>query len=222
MNTKPNLIVMLTQNDFTVANAAEIFEECKNCNVTYWGLKEQALPIEEMRQLNQRMKECGKTTVLEIVAYTEQEGLAGAKIAVECGFDILMGTIFSDAINEYCKQNEIKYMPFIGNVVERPSILRGEIGDIVSEAKRYISKGVYGIDLLGYRYEGNVNALIKAVVKSIDVPICIAGSIDNELKLDYIKQLKPWGFTIGSAFFDNCFGETIKDQIDYVIKFLNK
>ena len=99
METNPNLIVMLTHNDFTVGNAAEIFEECKKSEVKYWGMKEQGLPLDEMKRLCQHMKECGKTTILEVVAYTQEEGLVGAKTAVECGFDILMGTKFSDAIN---------------------------------------------------------------------------------------------------------------------------
>ena len=39
------------------------------------------------------MKECGKTTFLEVVAYTEAECLEGAKMGVECGVDYLMGTM---------------------------------------------------------------------------------------------------------------------------------
>jgi len=43
---------------------------------------------------------------LEVVAYTEKECIEGAKMAVECGCDILMGTIFFDSVNELCKKNE--------------------------------------------------------------------------------------------------------------------
>lgn len=220
METNPNLIVMLTHNDFTVGNAAEIFEECKKSEVKYWGMKEQGLPLDEMKRLCQHMKECGKTTILEVVAYTQEEGLVGAKTAVECGFDILMGTIFSDAINEYCATNGLKYMPFVGTVTERPSILSGNIDDIVNEAKRYVEKGVYGIDLLGYRYVGDIEALNEALVKNINAPVCIAGSINTYTKLDSMKMLKPWAFTIGSAFFDNCFGDSIAQQIDNVCRHL--
>ena len=39
-------------------------------------------------------------------------------MAVECGCDILMGTMYYDSINEYCKENNLKYMPFIGKVKE--------------------------------------------------------------------------------------------------------
>jgi hypothetical protein len=90
MTNAPELIVMLTYNDFTVRNAAEIFEACKNSKAKYWGMKEHPLTRDELKSLFARMKECGKTTFLEVVSYTEEEGLEGAKIAVECGCDILM------------------------------------------------------------------------------------------------------------------------------------
>ena len=64
---KTELIVMLTHNDCTVKNAFEIFEECKNSKAKYWGFKEKGLPFEQMKDLFNYMKKCGKTTVLEVV-----------------------------------------------------------------------------------------------------------------------------------------------------------
>ena len=69
-----NLIVMLTNNDKTVDNAYEIFEKCKDSKAKCWGFKEEPLPLEEMKKLYTYMKKCGKTTFLEVVAYTEEEG----------------------------------------------------------------------------------------------------------------------------------------------------
>ena len=79
MKENLNLIVMLTHNDKTVKNANEIFDECKNSKATYWGMKEENLPLEKMKQLYKNMKQQNKTTVLEVVTYTEEEGLKGAK-----------------------------------------------------------------------------------------------------------------------------------------------
>lgn len=45
-------------------------------------------------------------------------------------------------------------MPFVGSITGRPSVLTGTIDEMVAEANRYLEKGVYGIDLLGYRYIG--------------------------------------------------------------------
>ena len=221
MKNVPELIVMLTCDDVTVRNADEIFEECKNSKAKFWGFKEHPLPHEEMKRLFSRMKECGKTTVLEVVAYTEEEGLEGAKVAVECGCDVLMGTTFFDSINDFCKQYGLKYMPFVGKVEGRPSVLNGEIDEMVAEAKRYLEKGVYGIDLLGYRYNGDSVMLNEVFVKSIDSPVCIAGSIDSYEKLSEVKKVSPWAFTIGGAFFDHKFGASFPEQIDAVCDYMN-
>ena len=220
MTNAPELIVMLTYNDFTVKNAAEIFEVCKNSKAKYWGLKEHPLAREELKKLYARMKECGKTTLLEVVSYTEEEGLEGASIAVECGCDILMGTRYFDSIHDYCKQHNMRYMPFVGRVEGRPSVLSGEIDDMVAEAKSYLDKGVYGIDLLGYRYTGDKAKLYQAFKQSIDAPLCMAGSIDSYERLSEVRAIAPWAFTIGSAFFDHKFGDTFAEQIDAVCDFM--
>lgn len=110
MDKTPELVVMLTYNDFTVDNAAEIFEKCKDSKAKFWGFKEHPLPLEQMKKLYARMKECGYTTFLEVVAYSETEGLESAKIAVECGCDVLMGTVFFDSINDYCSRRVVLFL----------------------------------------------------------------------------------------------------------------
>lgn len=222
MNTTPKLIVMLTHNDHTVENASEIFESCKNSKAQYWGFKEKPLPISEMKSLFSRMKSCGKTTFLEVVEYDEESGLHGAKIAKECGCDILMGTVFFDSINQFCKENSMKYMPFVGQITNRPSILEGSIEDMISEAKEYLAKGVYGFDLLGYRYTGDPVELNNAFVQAIEAPVCLAGSIDSYERLDEVIEANPWAFTVGSAFFDKKFGTDFHEQINNVCNYMEK
>ena len=222
MKKNPNLIVMLTEHDQTVMNAREIFEQCKSSSADYWGFKEQPLPINEMKELFHYMKQNGKTTILEVVAYTEEECLDGARTAAECKCDILMGTLFFDSVNEFCRDHSIKYMPFAGDVSERPSVLNGEIDTIIQNARSYIQKGAYGIDLLSYRYTGDVEELNRRLLEEIDAPVCIAGSINSFERLDCMKELSPWGFTIGSAFFNKKFGNEFSDQIDIVKNYINK
>lgn len=222
MKNSLNLIVMLTHNDETVNNAHEIFEKCKNSDAKFWGFKEKSLPIEQMKNLYKYMKECGKTTFLEVVEYTEKEGLEGAKIALECGCDILMGTVFFDSINEFCKKNNLRYMPFVGNVTERPSILEGEIDEIIKEANEYLKKGVYGFDLLGYRYTGNAVELNERFVLEVNAPVCIAGSVNGYERLDELKNINPWSFTIGSAFFENKFDGSFEEQINKVCEYVKQ
>lgn len=220
MNKSPNLIVMLTYNDRTVENAYEIFDQCKNSKAQYWGFKEEGLPLKEMKKLYSFMKTYKKTTVLEVVAYTEAECMSGAKKAVECGCDILMGTLFFDSVNDYCKKHNLKYMPFVGDVKNRPSILDGTIDEMIKEAKEYLKKGVYGFDLLGYRYKENASELIEKFASQVDAPICVAGSINSYSKLDDVKKAGVWAFTIGGAFFENRFNGRFDEQIDRVYQYM--
>lgn len=220
MHEKPELIVMLTYNDVTVSNAYEIFEQCRNTKAVYWGFKEEGLSPEQMKKLYSYMKYCGKTTVLEVVAYTEEECLKGAEMAVECNCDILMGTVFSDSVNNFCKRNHLKYMPFVGTITQRPSVLDGTIEQMVAEGKEYLKKGVYGIDLLGYRYVGNAAQLNRNLTSEINAPVCIAGSVNSYQRLKEIAKTNACFFTIGSAFFDHVFGNDIAEQIDKVVTYM--
>ncbi len=220
MKYHPILTVMLTYNDLTVKNAYEIFDNCKNSLADFWGFKEEPLELYEMKELFSYMKRCNKKTVLEVVSYDEESSLAGAEMAVQCDCDYLMGTVYSDTINTFCKAHNLKYLPFVGNVSERPSILEGDIDSMIAEAREYLSKGVFGIDLLGYRYIGNAKYLIERFIHNISAPVCVAGSVNSMNRLDEIKQIQPWSFTIGSAFFENCFGEGFPEQIDNICRYM--
>lgn len=185
MNTHPELIVMLTYNDVTVPQAAEVFAKCEHTRARYWGFKEAGLPFAEMRDLFARMKACGKQTCLEVVAYTEAECLRGAEMAAACGCVFLLGTVFSEAVNAYCRAHGLRYMPFVGQVTGRPSVLEGTAEEMVREAKRCLAQGAYGIDLLGYRYTGDAPALNRALTAAVG-PVCIAGSVNSYARMNGI------------------------------------
>ncbi len=212
----PQLIVMLTKDDRTVMDAAKIYEGAKTSKARIWGFKEEPLPRDEMKALFGQMKKEGKTTALEVVAYSEEEGLAGAQAALDCGCDILMGTMFYPSINAFCKEHGMRYMPYVGKVTERPSILEGTAEEMIAEAKDYIAQGAWGINLLGYRYTGDASALIRALAEGVDAPVCVAGSVDSFERLDELKDISPWAFTIGTAFFEHAFGDDFGAQIDTV------
>lgn len=217
----PQLIVMLTHNDLTVENAEEIFDQCKDSDATIWGFKEMPLTVERMKSLFAKMKSYGKTTCLEVVAYTEEEGMKGARTAAECGCDILMGTKFSHTIADFCQRHNIRYMPFIGTISGRPSILSGTAEEMIEEANEAIKGGACGIDLLGYRYTGDALSLNQRITAALSAPVCIAGSIDSYDRLDEIILTKPSSFTIGSAFFNNKFGIDFKEQINNVCRYIS-
>ena len=52
------------------------------------GFKDVGLPKDEMIKLAAKMKEAGKETYIEVVTYTEEGCLEGAKLAYECGLII--------------------------------------------------------------------------------------------------------------------------------------
>jgi hypothetical protein len=221
---KPEFILMLTYNDQTVDKALELFEECKDTPVTHWGFKDVGLSAPKMKDLVKAMKKAGKTTFLEVVSLSEEEGLAGAKLAVEAGFDILMGTVFFDSIMEFLKDKPIKYYPFPGHVYSHPSILDGSMNEIVEHARLLESKGVQGMDLLSYRYVGDAPALLRAVVTATSVPIVSAGSIESYKRLEEVAESGAWGFTIGSALFDKKFvpSGSFRENILAVCNWLEK
>ncbi len=202
---KPESILMLTYNDTTVKDALKIFRECRETPVNHWGFKDVGLPSEEMKALVREMKDAGKTTYLEVVSLSEEEGLRGAKIAVEAGIDILMGTVLFDSILDFLKNEPIKYYPFPGHIYGHPSIMGGTIEEVLAHARFLESKGVAGMDLLSYRYIGDARLLLAEVVKATNVPIVSAGSIDSYRRIAEVWQTGAWGFTIGSALFDKKF-----------------
>ncbi len=222
MFRKPDLIVMLTYNDLTVGDALSIFRANKELDVKYWGFKEQGLPLDKMKTLTEEIRLSGKSPVLEVVEYTPEKCLEGAKIAVECGFDVLMGTVYSDEINELCQRNGIKYMPFVGKVSERPSVLEGTVEEMLDEARAYIKKGASGIDLLAYRYTGDCDGLVRRFTEGIDADVCVAGSVDSFQKLDTVKASSARSFTVGSAFFDRKFGSDFGEQVKAVLKYIEE
>ena len=222
MKHHPELIVMLTYEDRTVLNATKMFEQCKNSKARIWGMKEEPLPLDEMKNLFALIRSCGKQTALEVVAYSEKEGIDGAKTALECGCDYLLGTCYYDSIAVLCREHGIKYMPYVGQISERPSVLAGSIDDMIAEARSYAEKGVYGVNLLGYRYTGDTEKLIRRLVGAVDAPVVVAGSVDSYQRLDELKKAAPWAFTIGSAFFDNEFNGSFEEQINKVVDYMQK
>jgi hypothetical protein len=202
---KPELIVMLTHHDQTVADALELFERVEEYPIRHWGFKDVGLAPQEMQKVVSAMKRAGKVTFLEVVSLSEAEGLQGAHLAVELGFDILMGTVFYPSIAEYLKDKSVRYYPFPGHVHGHPSILDGTVDDIVAHACELESHGVHGLDLLTYRYTGDASSLLRKVVRSTRVPIISAGSIASFERINEVWASGAWGFTIGSAFFDRQF-----------------
>jgi hypothetical protein len=216
------IIIMLTNNDVTVKNALEVFESCKDLPVDFWGFKDVGLEKDKMKELIDAMKAAGKTTFLEVVSYSEDECMAGAKLSVELGFDYLMGTVYHKSVFDYIKTQSIKFLPFCGKVSGSPSVLEGTIDEVVEDGISLLDKGVDGINLLAFRHKEGAK-LAEELCRRVDRPVVIAGSIGNPDRIAFINRIKPWAFTMGSALFNENFakGESFRKNLEVVIDCMN-
>lgn len=219
---KSQIIIMLTNHDRTVTNAAAVFNDCKDLPVKFWGFKDVGLPSEKMKELIDLMKSAGKTTFLEVVSYSEEDCMRGAKLAVEMGFDYLMGTIYYESVFKYLSTQKIKFLPFCGKVYGSPSVLEGSFEEIIADANSLLEKGVDGIDLLAFRHNDGVG-LAREYCKQIKKPVVIAGSINSEARIDFINEINPWAFTMGSALFAENFkkGASFRENLKVVVDYMN-
>lgn len=203
---QPQLIVMLTHNDLTVDSALELFEDCKDLPIPFWGFKNVGIPDAAMRELIGAMKRAQKVTFLEVVTYTEESCLQSARMAVELGFDYLTGTRFFPSVAQYLKDKPIRYFPFVGDVGGSPVELKGTQEEILADAARLEAEGVHGLDLVAYRYvDGDPVELASQLVASARSEVIIAGSIQSEERLAIMREINPFAFTMGGALFDKRF-----------------
>lgn len=218
------IIVMLTHHDQTVEHALAVFETCKDLPVEFWGFKDVGIPTEEMKALHVAMKAAGKKTFLEVVTYTPESCLAGAKLAVECGFDYLMGTLFYPEVWDYLKDKDIRYFPFVGDVTGSPSILKGSLESMLAQADALVQEGIPGIDLLAYRFaDGDPEVLAKDFVDGANLHVVIAGSIDSPERIGIVNGINPWAFTMGSALFEEKFkkGASFCENLQRVVEIMD-
>lgn len=199
-----DLIFMLTKDDQTVSDARKYVKEIVEEGVKHIGFKDVGLPLAEMKDLMKDLRNYDVTTYLEVVSLDEESEIHSAKTAIELDVDYLLGGTRPEVIAPLVKDIEMKYYPFVGKVIDHPSILTGTIPEIVEHAKQITSiDGVDGLDLLAYRFDGdNVPLLIKEVNSAIEQPIVVAGSIDRDERIDAVNQANAAAFTVGTAAFE--------------------
>lgn len=212
-------IFMETYNDMTRADAIPIYKEIRKTKVKCIGFKDIGLPITKLKELHAMMKKDGRTTFLEVVSASEKDTVQSTKVALELGVDYLIGGTYIDATLPLIKNTTIKYFPYVGKIVDHPCKLRGSIDEIVNDTKKVKAKGIPGINLLAYRYNGDVDQLIEKV-SAIGLPMIVAGSIDSYGRVSKMREMDIWAFTIGGAIFDKKFvgNGSLADNINAVLK----
>lgn len=221
----PRVIVMLTHHDKTVENAMDVFKGCSDLPVQYWGLKDVGLAAPKTKELVKAFKDLGKTVIFEVVAYEEQDCLRSVDLAIECGIENLTGTVYYPSVLERLRQNKIRYYPFCGKRRNMPGVMVGTRAEIIAEGVRLQESGVDGINLIPFRHkEEDPVTLTREFMRQVHLPMIIAGSIDSYSRLDLMKDINPWGFTIGSAFFNGSFvpGGSFRNQVEAVVAYMQK
>jgi hypothetical protein len=213
-------IFMLTHSDRTVPNARAVYDEIRSTAVRYVGFKDIGLPIPELRALAGAIRADGREVMLEVVSEDPADELRSIGAALEIGVDWLLGGTHPDEALEIIAGTPVRYCPFPGRVIGHPSQLRGTIDEIAADAAALTARpGVHGLDLLAYRYDGDVEALTAAVNARASGPVIAAGSVDSLERIAALARIGVWGFTIGGAIFDGRFAgaPSIPAQIETVL-----
>ena len=216
-------IFMLTRDDCTIADAREVYASVAGIGVTHVGCKDIGLPREELGALLDDIRSHGHTSYLEVVSETEEATLRSARVAAEIRPDCLIGGTLIEPVQAILAGTGIRFFPYVGRVIGHPCLLRGEIEEIVEDARRAEALGVDGINLLAYRYDGDVEALVEAVVTAVSVPVIAAGSVDSVQRIQALTDRGVWAFTIGTAALDGEFveGAPLEAQLRAVIDALS-
>ena len=149
-------IFMLTRNDTTLADARAIYASIADSGLRHVGCKDVGLPQDELAAFMDEIRANGHTSYLEVVSETEEATLRSARVAAEIGPDYLIGGTIIEPIQEILAGTSIKFFPYVGEIVGHPCLLRGSIERICDDARRAEAAGVDGINLLAYRYDGDV------------------------------------------------------------------
>jgi hypothetical protein len=201
----PEFIFMLTHHDQTIPNALAVYDQIRDIPLRYVGFKDIGVPHETLRELTRRMHADGREVMLEVVSERVEDELRSVAAAAEIGVDwVLGGTHPDEALTALGAVGaNVRYCPFPGRVIGHPSLLRGTIEEISTSARDLTSRaGVFGLDLLAYRFDGDVEALVGAVVAASSGPVIAAGSVDSIERIRTLARLGVWGFTIGGAVFE--------------------
>ncbi len=195
-----DFILMLTENDRTIPDARARIDEALEGGVRHIGFKDVGLPLPELRGLAQAIRAAGGRSYLEVVSLDEDSELASARAAVGLDVDCLLGGTRPHAVSRVTRDHPLRYYPFAGAIHGHPSVLQGPPEAIADSARRLADlEHVHGLDLLAYRFSGDVPALMERVCKAAGKPVIMAGSIDSGERILAAARAGAAGFTVGTA-----------------------
>jgi len=212
-------IFMLTRDDKTVSDARAIYESIADTGVRHVGCKDLGLARDELSALIDDIRSKGHTSYLEVVSETEEATLESARVAPEIGPDYLIGGTLIEPVQQILEGTAIRFFPYVGQIIDHPCLLRGTIEDIAIDTRAAALLGVDGINLLAYRYDGDVDELVESVVQATALPVIAAGSVDSVERIAALSERGIWGFTVGTAALDGKFapGQPLTAQLEAIL-----
>ena len=218
-------VAMLTHNDVTVPHALEIFEANKHAKAEYWGFKDVGITLEDADKLIEAMHAAGKKVSIEPLTLDEEEANKWADLAVKHNIEAYLG-YFYPTVCDKLKKAGILYFPPFGRRNKDMKLI-GTMDELTGIAMDIIKAGSSGIRMSVYRWiDGDPDALanyLKEKFESIGIPYMMTGSVNDFSKLDTIKEMQPWGITVGGALFedDKFGGGSVADRIDRIDAYCN-
>jgi DhnA family fructose-bisphosphate aldolase class Ia len=217
-----DFIFMLTNADRTIDDAVARLPDIFAAGIAHIGFKDIGADFATLQKLTAAIRLNSATVYLEVVSLDARSEEASAQMAVELGVDILMGGTRPEVVIPILAGTKIRYYPFPGIISGSPSILVGDIDSIVESASRLVAhKGIHGLDLLAYRFHGDVPELMRRVIRVAgNKPVIMAGSIDRAERIAEVIGAGAAGFTIGTAALEGAFSGSrdLKSQLDTVTK----
>jgi hypothetical protein len=213
-------IFMLTRDDVTLPDAREVYASIAGTGVTHIGCKDVGLPREQLAEFMDEIRANGHTSYLEVVSETDEATLNSARVAAEIRPDYLIGGTLIEPVQEILSGTGVRFFPYVGQIIGHPCLLRGSLEEIVADTRRAASLGVDGINLLAYRYDGDVEELVRAVVAATDLPVICAGSVDSIERIRALDACGAWAFTIGTAALDGVLvdGAPLSGQLEAALE----
>jgi hypothetical protein len=217
-------VVMLTDNDLTVDNAADFFISAKDAPVQNWGFKSIGQPHNVMYALAETIKSAGKNLFLESITFTEEEYKFLAEFSKKAGVDCVLGTIYNRGLHEALNEAGVLYCPFVGKTPGFPGRIIKSRDEIMADLREAIDYGVGSVSIPAYMHDKMSGREILSMLReeAPDLPIIVAGRVKTYERIDEMFELNT-SFTIGGALFR---GELTKgsfrDNVESLSQYMEK
>ena len=195
-----DFILMLTADDRTIPDARARLDEALEGGARHIGFKDVGLPFDDLKGLAEAIRAAGGRSYLEVVSLDAESEISSARAAIDLDVDCLLGGTRAEAVTRLTRHHPLRYYPFPGRITGHPSVLEGPKEAIVQSARQLAElEHVHGLDLLAYRFDGDVPDLMTGVRTAVDKPVIMAGSIDSGARVTDVARSGAAGFTVGTA-----------------------